>query len=84
MGTKWAKAISTKSLYNILEDLMQEIEERKGASDKIKLMQAIGKIVCDDCRNSICEYVVEPAKCSHIQRAIKLHDQYLIKMCEEE
>ena len=84
MGTKWTNAISTKSLYNILEEAMQEIEERKNTSDKIKLMQYIAGSVCGDCGNPTCVCEVEPKECSHIKRAIKLHDQYLIKMCEEE
>ena len=82
MGTKWIKEIFPENLYDILEDLMQEIEERKNTSDKIKLMQGIGRVMCGDCWEDTCGD--EPTECNAVKEAIRLHDQYLIKMCEEE
>ena len=50
--------------------------------DKIKLMQEMGKVVCTDCGDFACGEILED--CIFIRQAIKLFDDYLIQMCEED
>ena len=50
--------------------------------DKIKLMKEIGKLVCTDC--DVIDCGDEPEECAFIAQAMLLHDQYLVKMCEED
>ena len=50
--------------------------------NKIELIQEISDVVCEDCGYFDCGD--KPEDCIIMQKAIKLFDDYLTQMCEED